>query len=127
MWSTLRTLFILGKVLRWSSRKVDYAQAFPQAEPDENEHIYTYLPREFHVNTLLISNVKISTRTVTHTHTHTHTHTGREREMKRLNVNNTEFFFFVFLRDDISKMCFFCNYLLPELVLFSFSLSSLIR
>ena len=79
MWSTLRTLFISGKVLRWSSRKVDYAQAFPQAEPDENEHIYTYLPREFHVNTLLISNVKISTRTVTHTHTHTH----RKEEIKR--------------------------------------------
>ena len=40
MWSTLRTLFILGKVLGWSSRKVDYVQAFPQAELDENEHIY---------------------------------------------------------------------------------------
>ena len=50
MWSTLRTLFILGKVLGWSSRKVDYVQAFPQAELDENEHIYMHLPRGLHVD-----------------------------------------------------------------------------
>ena len=50
IWSTLRTLFILGKVLCWSSRKVDYVQVFPQAELNEDEHIYMRLPRGFHVN-----------------------------------------------------------------------------
>ena len=50
MWTTLRTLFILGKTLKWSSRKVDYVQAFPQATLDENEHVYMHLPRGFHVD-----------------------------------------------------------------------------
>ena len=36
IWSTLHTLFILGKVLGWSSRKVDFDQAFPQAELNED-------------------------------------------------------------------------------------------
>ena len=40
MWSTLRMLFIIGIIRGWKSRKVDYVQAFPQAELDENEHVY---------------------------------------------------------------------------------------
>ena len=43
-------LLILGKVLRWLSRNVDYVQAFHQEEFDEDEHIYTHLPRKFHVD-----------------------------------------------------------------------------
>ena len=50
MWSTLRTIFVLSKVLGWSSRKVDCAQAFPQAKLDNDEEISMYIPRGFHVD-----------------------------------------------------------------------------
>ena len=50
MWSTLRILFILGIIRGWKSRKVDYVQAFPQAELDENEHVYMNLPAGFEVD-----------------------------------------------------------------------------
>ena len=49
MWSTLRTLFTLGKVLGWASRKVDYVQAFPQASLNEGEEVYMNIPAGYHV------------------------------------------------------------------------------
>ena len=52
MWSTLRTLFVLSKVLGWSSRKVDYVQAFPQAKLDDDEEICMHIPRGFHVDSV---------------------------------------------------------------------------
>ena len=48
MWSTLRTIFVLGKVLGWSSRKVDYVQAFPQAKLADDEEIIMHISREYH-------------------------------------------------------------------------------
>lgn len=50
MWSILRTLLILGETLKWSSRKVDYIQEFPQVKLSDEEHIYMHLPRGFHVD-----------------------------------------------------------------------------
>ena len=50
MWYTLRALFVLGKTMGWSSRKVDHIEAFPQASLDGNEHIYMHLSRGFHVD-----------------------------------------------------------------------------
>jgi len=50
MWSTLRTILVLGKVLGWSSRKVDYVQAFPQAKLAEDEEIFMHIPRGYHVD-----------------------------------------------------------------------------
>ena len=50
MWSTLRTIFVLGKVLGWSSRKVDYVQAFPQAKLADDEEIFMHIPRGYHVD-----------------------------------------------------------------------------
>ena len=50
MCSTLRTLFVLSKVLGWSSRKVDYVQAFPQAKLDDDEEMFMHIPRGFHVD-----------------------------------------------------------------------------
>ena len=47
MWSTLRTLFIIGKTRNWSSRKVNYVQDLPQATLSEDDHIYMHLPRGF--------------------------------------------------------------------------------
>ena len=44
MWYTLRILFMLGKTLGWSSREVDYVQAFPHATLDEGDQIYMHLP-----------------------------------------------------------------------------------
>ena len=49
-WSTLISMFILGKIMEYSFRKVDYVQVFPQASLDENELIYMHLPRGFHVD-----------------------------------------------------------------------------
>ena len=48
-WSTIRTLFTLGKVLGWSSRKVDYVQAFPQAKLAEEDAVYMNIPAGYHV------------------------------------------------------------------------------
>ena len=48
-WSTIRTLFTLGKVLGWSSRKVDYVQAFPQATLAEEDAVYMNIPAGYHV------------------------------------------------------------------------------
>ena len=50
MWSTLRTIFVLSKVLKWSSRKVDYVQAFPQAKLDDDEELFMHISRGFHVD-----------------------------------------------------------------------------
>ena len=50
MWSILRAIFVLSKVLGWSSRKVDYVQVFPQAKLDDNEEIVMHIPRCFHVD-----------------------------------------------------------------------------
>ena len=50
MWSTLRTLFVLSKILGCSSRKVDYVQAFPQAKLADDEEIFMHIPRVFHVD-----------------------------------------------------------------------------
>ena len=47
-WSTIRTLFTLGRVLGWSSRKVDYVQAFPQATLNEGDEVYMKIPPGYH-------------------------------------------------------------------------------
>ena len=48
-WSTIRMLFISGIICGWKSRKVDYVQAFPQADLPENEHVYMHIPAGYHV------------------------------------------------------------------------------
>ena len=50
MWSILRTLFVLSKVLCWSSRKVDYLQVFPQDKLADDEENFMHIPRGFHVD-----------------------------------------------------------------------------
>ena len=50
MWSKLRTLFVLGKVLGWSLREVDYVQAFLQANMDNDEEVFMHIPRCFHID-----------------------------------------------------------------------------
>ena len=50
MWSTLRIIFILSNIFRWSSRKVDYVQAFSQTKLDDDEKFFMHIPRGFHVD-----------------------------------------------------------------------------
>ena len=50
MWSTLRAIFVLSNVFGWSSRKVDYVQAFQQAKLNDDEKILMHIPSVFHVN-----------------------------------------------------------------------------
>lgn len=50
MWSTVRNLFVLSKILGWSLRKLDHVQAFLQAKWNDDEEIFIQTPRGFHVD-----------------------------------------------------------------------------
>ena len=49
MWFTIRTMFILGTITGWASRKIDHVQALPQAELGDEE-VYMHIPRGFHID-----------------------------------------------------------------------------
>ena len=42
-------MFILGTIKGWASRKIDYVQAFSQAELGDEE-VYMNIPRGFHAD-----------------------------------------------------------------------------
>ena len=45
-WTTVRLLLILSKILKLETRQVDYVQAFPQADLDED--VFMEIPSGFY-------------------------------------------------------------------------------